>query len=65
MQPAEWTIEDEAILRAYNYAVAKLDICKELLNEGGSLEVMLKQAYQQGFLNGFGHKFDNTNYEEK
>jgi hypothetical protein len=61
----KWSVQDEAIHRGTNYATAKYDIVKELLNEGASLSGILKQAYQEGFLHGFGHKFDQTNYEEK
>lgn len=61
----KWSIQDEAIHRGYNYGVTKHEIIKELLREGASLEAVLKNAYQEGFLHGFEHKFDQTNYEEK
>ena len=61
----QWSIQDEATHRGYNYGVSKHEIIKELLREGASLEAVLKNAYQEGFLHGFEHKFDNTNYEEK
>ena len=61
----KWSVNDEAIHRGTNYATAKYAIVKELLNEGASLEGIIKQAYQEGFLHGFEHKFDQTNYEEK
>lgn len=60
-----WSIQDEAIHRGYNYSEAKYEITQELMREGASLKAVLKQAYQEGFLHGFGHKFDQTNYEEK
>jgi len=63
--PRPWSIQDEAIHRGYNYGVAKHEIIKELLREGASIEAVLKNAYQEGFLHGFEHKFDQTNYEEK
>jgi len=61
----QWSINDEAIHRGTNYATAKHEVAKELLDEGANLRSMLKQAYQEGFLHGFEHKFDQTNYEEK
>jgi hypothetical protein len=61
----KWSINDEAIKRAYDYAINKYEITKELLDEGASLKAVIKQAYQEGFLHGFEHKFDQTNYEEK
>jgi hypothetical protein len=60
-----WSINDEAIHRGYNYGVTNHEIIKELMREGVSIEVVLKNAYQEGFLHGFEHKFDQTNYEEK
>lgn len=60
-----WTVEDEAIHRGFNYADANQKPMGELMREGASLHAILKNAYQEGFLHGFAHKFDNTNYEEK
>jgi hypothetical protein len=61
-----WTIHDEAIHRGMNYATANEKIIAELRrDEGVRLHAILKNAYQEGFLHGFEHKFDNTNYEEK
>jgi hypothetical protein len=62
----KWTIADEALHRGSNYADANLEIVDNLRKEEGmSMYAVLKNAYQQGFLDGFGHKFDSTNYEEK
>ena len=61
--PNAWTIQDEAIHRGYNYADHMEKEIRELMREGMSLFAVLKQAYQDGFLHGFEHKFDNTNYE--
>lgn len=61
----KWSIQDEAMHRGYNYSEAKREIVKQLLNEGASINSFIKQAYQEGFLHGFEHKFDQTNYEEK
>ena len=61
-----WTIQDEAIHRGVNYAEYWEDAVKEMMqHEGLSLHAILKNAYQTGFLHGFEHKFDNTNYGEK
>ena len=62
-----WTVEDEAIHRGMNYAELYERVYDELRNNGEpvSLHAILKNAYQEGFLHGFEHKFDNTNYEEK
>jgi hypothetical protein len=63
---SEWTIADEAIHRGHNYATANTLIMQDLKREEGmTLHAMLKNAYQEGFLHGFEHKFDNNNYEEK
>lgn len=65
-QKMKWTVLDEAIHRGNNYAKdkeAEFLILKQ--DEGMTLHAMLKNAYQEGFLHGFEHKFDNTNYEEK
>lgn len=62
----KWTIEDEAIHRGANYAEANLEQIAMLRKEEGmTLFAVLKNAYQEGFLHGFEHKFDQTNYEEK
>ena len=61
-----WSIQDEAIYRGTNYADKNLPIMFELRqDEGMTLHAILKNAYQEGFLHGFEHKFDNNNYEEK
>lgn len=60
----KWSINDEAIHRGKNYADHWMDEYRKM--EGlVSAHSKLKQAYQEGFLHGFEHKFDNTNYEEK
>lgn len=59
-----WTVEDEAIHRGMNYAEEMAKVYKEM-EEFVSMHAVLKNAYQEGFLHGFAHKFDNTNYEEK
>lgn len=65
-RPFRWTVVDEAIHRGVNYAEANEEILKDLIrSEGMSFHAVLKNAYQEGFLHGFEHKFDNTNYEEK
>ena len=62
----KWTVADEAIHRGNNYASANLEIVTMLRqDEGMSLHAVMKQAYTEGFLHGFEHKFDQTNYEEK
>jgi len=59
-----WTIQDEAIHRGNNYAEVTEPMLKEIMkDEHISVHAMLKNAYQEGFLHGFEHKFDNTNYE--
>lgn len=60
-----WTIQDEAIMRGNNYAKMWEDIYKQENYAGISIHAMLKNAYQEGFLHGFEHKFDDTHYEEK
>jgi hypothetical protein len=61
-----WTLVDEAIHRSNNYAEANLEIVATLRREEGmTMYAVLKNAYETGFLNGFEHKFDQTNYEEK
>ena len=65
-QKIKWTIQDEAIHRGMNFADAKGSEYQMLVNdEGMSFHAVLKNAYQEGFLHGFEHKFDQTNYEEK
>lgn len=65
-RPFRWTVLDEAIHRGVNYADVNMPVLVELRrDEGVTLHAMLKNAYQEGFLHGFEHKFDNTNYEEK
>ena len=59
-----WSIQDEAIHRGNNYAEVTEPMLKELMkDEHISVHAMLKNAYQEGFLHGFAHKFDDTNYE--
>jgi hypothetical protein len=60
-----WTVADEAIHRGYNYSEDKYEETQELMREGMSLKAVLKNAYQEGFLHGFEHKFDDNNYGEK
>jgi hypothetical protein len=61
-----WTVADEAIHRGNNYADFWIAETKELMREEGmTLHSVMKQAYQEGFMHGFEHKFDQTNYEEK
>lgn len=60
-----WTLADEAIHRGVNYADAMVEQVKELRADGLTLHGALKNAYQEGFLHGFEHKFDQHNYEEK
>jgi hypothetical protein len=62
----KWSLYDEANHRGYNYAEHWLDETKVLIqDEGMTLHSVMKQAYLQGFIHGFEHKFDQTNYEEK
>ena len=62
----KWTVAEEAIHRGHNYAEHNKDLIKELMrDEGMPFHAVLKQAYVEGFLHGFEHKFDQTNYEEK
>ena len=63
---SEWTVADEAIVRANNYANEWEIPTKELMQEEGvRLHAVMKNAYLEGFLHGFEHKFDQHNYEEK
>ena len=57
-----WTVQDEAIHRGVNYAEHTQKILAEQ-DWQPLLHTLLKEAYQQGFLHGFEHKFDDTNYE--
>ena len=59
-----WSIQDEAIHRGMNYATEMMEVYKQM-DEFISMKAKLKNAYQEGFLHGFEHKFDNNNYEEK
>lgn len=63
-EPSYWTVEDEAIHRAVNYADDMEDITVTLMREGMTFHGALKNAYQTGFLHGFEHKFEQHNYEE-
>jgi hypothetical protein len=62
----KWSIQDEAIHRGVNYAEkhakAHLDLVRY---KEATVNAILKNAYQEGFLHGFAHKFDDVNYEEK
>jgi hypothetical protein len=60
----KWSINDEAIHRGVNYAEIWADNYKAWATRP-DLRAMLKNAYQEGFLHGFEHKFDQHNYEEK
>ena len=54
-----WTVADEAIHRGHNYAEANLEIVATLRKEEGMpMYAILKNAYQEGFMHGFAHKFD-------
>ena len=60
-----WSINDEAIHRGHNYAEqhakAHLDAVRY---KEATMHAILRNAYQEGFLHGFEHKFDDTNYEQ-
>jgi len=62
----KWTLADEAIHRGNNYAEkhakAHLDAVRY---KEATMYAILKNAYQEGFMHGFEHKFDDNNYEEK
>ena len=60
-----WTLRDEAIHRGHNYAEEVADEMAQAMREGMNFHAVIKQAFEDGFLTGFAHKFDNTNYEEK
>ena len=64
-QKFKWTIQDEAIHRGMNYADYMDKQLRALREDGVTVHALLKNAYQEGFLHGFAHKFDQTNYEEK
>lgn len=61
-----WTVLDEAIHRGNNYAQqhAKAHLDAVRYREA-TMHAILKNAYQEGFLHGFEHKFEQHNYEEK
>jgi hypothetical protein len=62
----KWSINDEAIHRGYNYAEKHAKAHQDLVRyKEATVHALLKNAYQEGFLHGFAHKFDQTNYEEK
>ena len=61
----KWSIRDEAIHRGYNYSEEIYEEMVQAMRDGMSLKAVLKQAFEDGFLTGFAHKFDNTNYEEQ
>jgi hypothetical protein len=62
----KWSINDEAIHRGANYAEkhakANLDLARY---KEATVFAILKNAYQEGFLHGFEHKFDDHNYERQ
>lgn len=61
-----WTVEDEAIHRGYNYAEKHAKFHLDLVRyKEATMHAILKNAYQEGFLHGFEHKFEPHNYEEK
>jgi hypothetical protein len=61
-----WTINDEAIHRGHNYAEQHAKSHLDLVRyKEATVHAILKNAYQEGFLHGFAHKFDDVNYEEK
>jgi hypothetical protein len=60
-----WTIRDEAIHRGYNYAEEVSDEMAQAMREGMNFHAVIKQAFEDGFLHGFAHKFDEHNYEEQ
>ena len=59
-----WTIQDEAIHRGHNYADHIEKQLTALREDGATLHALLKNAFTDGFLYGFEHKFDNHNYEQ-
>ena len=61
----KWSIYDEAIHRGVNYANVTEKLIADLRNDGMTMHGILKTAYMEGFIHGFEHKFDQTNYEEK
>jgi hypothetical protein len=58
-----WSIQDEAIMRGNNYADHIEEQLTALREDGATLHALLKNAFTDGFLYGFAHKFDDTNYE--
>jgi hypothetical protein len=62
----KWSINDEAIHRGNNYAEKHAKAHQDAVRyKEATMYAILKNAYQEGFLHGFAHKFDQTNYEEK
>jgi hypothetical protein len=61
----KWSIRDEAIHRGYNYAEEVSDEMAQAMREGMNFHAVIKQAFEDGFLTGFAHKFDEHNYEEQ
>ena len=60
-----WSIRDEATHRGVKYTEEVYDEVVQSIREGMSFHAVIKQAFEDGFLNGFTHKFDDNNYEEK
>jgi len=60
-----WSIRYEAIHRGYNYAEEVSDEMAQAMREGMNFHAVIKQAFEDGFLTGFAHKFDEHNYEEQ
>ena len=58
-----WTVQDEAIHRGNNYAEHMEKQITALREDGVTMYALLKTAYQEGFLHGFEHKFEDTHYE--
>jgi hypothetical protein len=48
-----------------NYAEEVSDEMAQAMREGMNFHALIKQAFEDGFLNGFEHKFDEHNYEEQ
>ena len=63
-QTFAWTINDEAIHRGNNYAEQHAKLNQDAVRyKEATVHAILKNAYQEGFLHGFAHKFDDVNYE--
>jgi hypothetical protein len=61
-----WTVADEAIHRGANYAEHNLETVSLLRKEQGmTMFAILKNAYQEGFMHGFTHRFDDHSYERQ